>query len=75
MIPLQSVKIHSSFIKDHQSKGTHLTSTYPVHIQTLLPAKSPITKKKYYSGGFNPTEKYARQIGSFPQVDGKAKNI
>ncbi len=22
-------------------------------------------------GGFNPFEKYARQIGSFPQVDGK----
>ena len=26
-------------------------------------------------GGFNPSEKYARQIGSFPQVGMKIKNI
>ena len=26
-------------------------------------------------GGFNPSEKYARQIGSFPQVGVKIKNI
>ncbi len=26
-------------------------------------------------GGFNPFEKYARQIGSFPQVGVKIKNI
>ena len=26
-------------------------------------------------GGFNPFEKYARQMGSFPQVGGKIKNI
>ena len=26
-------------------------------------------------GEFNPFEKYARQIGSFPQVGGKIKNI
>ena len=25
-------------------------------------------------GGFNPSEKYARQIGSFPQVGMKIKN-
>ena len=26
-------------------------------------------------GGFNPSEKYARQIGSFPQVGVKIKDI
>jgi len=26
-------------------------------------------------GGFNPSEKYARQIGSFPQVEVKIKNL
>ena len=26
-------------------------------------------------GGFNPFEKYARQIGSFPQVGVKIKNV
>ena len=26
-------------------------------------------------GGFNPFEKYARQIGSFPQIGVKIKNI
>ena len=31
--------------------------------------------KKKLVGGFNPCEKYARQIGSFPQVGVKIKNI
>ncbi len=26
-------------------------------------------------GGFNPVEKYARQIGSFPQVEVNIKNL
>ena len=26
-------------------------------------------------GGFNPIEKYARQIGSFPQIEVKMKNM
>ena len=38
-----------------------------------------LPKKKaansYIVGGFNPFEKYARQIGSFPQVGVKIKNI
>ncbi len=29
----------------------------------------------YLVGGFNPSEKYARQIGPFPQVGMKIKNI
>ena len=29
----------------------------------------------YLVGGFNPSEKYARQIGSFPQVGAKIKNV
>ena len=29
----------------------------------------------YLVGGFNPSEKYDRQIGSFPQVGMKIKNI
>ena len=29
----------------------------------------------YLVGGFNPPEKYARQIGSFPQVGVNIKNI
>ena len=26
-------------------------------------------------GGFNPSEKYARQIGAFPQIGVKIKNV
>jgi len=37
--------------------------------------KTPLTwiKKRYLVGGFNQSEKYARQIGSFPQVGMKIK--
>ncbi len=31
-------------------------------------------KKRLLVGGFNPSEKYARQIGSFPQIGMKIKN-
>ena len=30
---------------------------------------------RYLVGGFNPFEKYARQMGSFPQVGVNMKNI
>ena len=33
------------------------------------------TQKSWLGGGFNPIEKYARQIGSFPQVEVKIKNV
>ena len=36
---------------------------------------SKIHQKTNLVGGFNPSEKYARQIGSFPQVGVKMKNI
>ena len=31
--------------------------------------------KTYLVGGFNPSEKYARQIGNLPQIGLKTKNI
>ena len=37
--------------------------------------KSIQTLPSLLVGGFNPSEKYARQIGSFPQVGVKIKNI
>ena len=45
----------------------------------LLPGKSHgvwiVKKKTSLGGGFNPFEKYDRQIGSSPQVRVKTKNI
>ena len=41
----------------------------------ILKKKSVSPSKKKLVGGFNPFEKYARQIGSFPQVGVKIKNI
>ena len=32
-------------------------------------------KKHILVGGFNPSEKYARQMGSFPQIQAKIKNL
>ncbi len=43
-------------------KGLILSSTIDVLYRIL-------------GGGFNPFEKYARQIGSFPQIGMKIKNI
>ena len=34
-----------------------------------------LTKRGWLVGGFNPIEKYARQIGSFPQVGMNIKDI
>ena len=39
------------------------------------PTKVEIFRNKGLVGVFNPFEKYARQIGSFPQVGMKIKNI
>ena len=39
-------------------------------------SKGPRPKNQHSQvGGFNPPEKYARQIGSFPQVGVKIKNV
>ena len=37
--------------------------------------KHHLKNKSKLVGGFNPSEKYARQIGSFPQVGVNIKNI
>ena len=38
-------------------------------------ANASFTLICHLGGGFNPFEKYARQIGSFPQIGMKIKNI
>ena len=51
-------------------------SIYDLHMEKLPKQKSQI--RVYTSslgGGFNPSEKYARQIGSFPQIGMNIKNI
>ena len=49
-------------------------------ISTFIKSQKEILRISYFAhchlvGGFNPSEKYACQIGSFPQVGVKIKNI
>jgi len=52
-------------------KQTHGNSCFR---STYLEKLQNYESENYLVGGFNPFEKYARQIGSFPQV-GVKKNI
>ena len=65
----------------YQSCWTHVTYiTHPVMISNILQygwvkLKFDMYHQKWLGGGFNPSEKYDRQIGSFPQVEVNIKKI
>ena len=61
---------HKSSGKDDMIQDTNSTGLKKKHICLYIYEKNILLV-----GGFNPFEKYARQIGSFPQVGVKIKNI
>ena len=56
-------------------KTLRITNALRYSSDSLYYDYSKIFQLGHLVGGFNPFEKYARQIGSFPQVGGKIKNI
>ena len=58
-------------------KNLHARNLKPESMTSDHFKKNPETfsSKQVLVGGFNPFEKYARQIGSFPQVGVKINNL
>ena len=74
---IHSLKLTANAPENRPKPKRKRESIPTIHFQVLLllvsGRVSPTTP--LLVGGFNPFEKYARQIGSFPQVGVKIKNI
>ena len=54
---------------------SHPTFSIGQYFLSLKQKHTKNTTQNFLVGGFNPFEKYVRQIGSFPQVGVRIKNI